>query len=95
MSSEASKAASLESPSVEKNVDPTTTEVSVSNYGNESTILESVDPSDTLNPQNWSPWKKRMVFLALMSSSILADGYICHFDCWLKRICKSNSSIVL
>jgi MFS family permease len=33
-----------------------------------------VDPSDTSNPQNWSPWRKRLVFVALMSSSILCDG---------------------
>lgn len=34
---------------------------------------EDVDKND---PRNWSPWKKRMVFFALMSSSILADGYV-------------------
>ncbi|KAH6664072.1 putative MFS transporter [Halenospora varia] len=37
-----------------------------------SSILH--DPSDPLDPHNWSPWKKRSVFLALMSSSILCDG---------------------
>lgn len=37
-----------------------------------SSILH--DPSDPLDPHNWSTWKKRSVFLALMSSSILCDG---------------------
>jgi len=32
------------------------------------------NPSDPLNPQNWSKWKKRSVFFALMTSSILCDG---------------------
>lgn len=27
------------------------------------------------SPRSWSPWKKRLLFFALMSSSILADGY--------------------
>ncbi len=38
------------------------------------------------SPRSWSPWKKRLLFFALMSSSILADGcafcsipYIDHF----------------
>ena len=34
------------------------------------------DPADELDPQNWKPWKKRLVFIALMSSSILCDGYV-------------------
>lgn len=34
---------------------------------------EDIDEND---PRNWNPWKKRMVFLALMSSSILADGHV-------------------
>ncbi|ETN36834.1 uncharacterized protein HMPREF1541_07821 [Cyphellophora europaea CBS 101466] len=32
------------------------------------------DPTNNLNPQNWSPWKKRFLFCALLSSSILCDG---------------------
>lgn len=40
-------------------------------------IVETfADPADELDPQNWKPWKKRLVFIALMSSSILCDGYV-------------------
>ena len=40
-------------------------------------IVEIVaDPADELDPRNWKPWKKRLVFIALMSSSILCDGYV-------------------
>jgi hypothetical protein len=38
-------------------------------------IEVTVDPADTLDPKNWPVLKKRLVFLALMSSSILCDGY--------------------
>ncbi len=60
----------------EKNIDPETTVVALSNDSSEPSILEGPDRNDERNPQNWSPWKKRLVFLALMSSSILADGYV-------------------
>lgn len=36
----------------------------------------SVAEDEAANPRNWSAWKKRLVFLSLMSSSILADGYV-------------------
>lgn len=49
--------------------------LALSNDRHEPTVLEGPDLNDTRNPQNWSPWTKRAVFLALMSSSILADGY--------------------
>ncbi|RMZ83598.1 hypothetical protein DV738_g962, partial [Chaetothyriales sp. CBS 135597] len=58
----------------EKNVDPETTVVALSSHSNEPEFLQAADQDDTRNPQNWSPWKKRLVFLALMSSSLLADG---------------------
>ncbi|KAK5189460.1 hypothetical protein LTR96_010136 [Exophiala xenobiotica] len=58
----------------EKNIDPETTVVALSNDSSEPSILEGPDRNDDRNPQNWSPWKKRLIFLALMSSSILADG---------------------
>ncbi|RAH47325.1 putative MFS transporter [Aspergillus brunneoviolaceus CBS 621.78] len=32
------------------------------------------DGNEQRNPRNWRPWKKRLLFFALMSSSILADG---------------------
>lgn len=54
----------------------TGTIVALSNDSNEPTVLEGPDAADTNNPQNWNPWTKRLVFLALMSSSILADGYV-------------------
>lgn len=37
-------------------------------------VLDRPDPEDGANPQNWPPWKKRVLFFALMSSSILCDG---------------------
>ncbi|KAL2871901.1 putative MFS transporter [Aspergillus lucknowensis] len=36
--------------------------------------LTSEASEESRNPRNWSPWKKRLLFIALMSSSILADG---------------------
>jgi hypothetical protein len=33
--------------------------------------------TDERNPQNWSQRRKTLLFLALMSSSLLADGYVC------------------
>ncbi|KIX06274.1 uncharacterized protein Z518_04249 [Rhinocladiella mackenziei CBS 650.93] len=57
----------------EKATGPEATAIAVGSDSNEASIVEP-DPSDDRNPQNWSPWKKRLVFIALMSSSILADG---------------------
>lgn len=37
---------------------------------------EATEVDDTLDPRNWSPWRKGLLFLALMSSSLLADGYV-------------------
>jgi hypothetical protein len=36
--------------------------------------LKDCDPTDKRNPRNWSPFKKRMLFTALIASSFLADG---------------------
>lgn len=59
----------------EKGTDPSLTVVALSNDGSEPVLLQGPDPNDLLNPQNWSPWRKRLIFTALMSSSLLADGY--------------------
>lgn len=37
-------------------------------------VLDRADPMDDMSPQNWSARKKSLLFLALMSSSILCDG---------------------
>lgn len=37
---------------------------------------ESKGDMDERNPQNWSQRRKTLLFLALMSSSLLADGYV-------------------
>ncbi|KAL4983010.1 major facilitator superfamily domain-containing protein [Aspergillus falconensis] len=34
----------------------------------------AVEDDESRSPRNWSPWKKRLLFISLMSSSILADG---------------------
>ncbi len=60
----------------EKNTTSDSTVVALNCDGEQQTIHEVPDPNDHRNPQNWSPWKKRLLFLALMSSSILADGYV-------------------
>jgi hypothetical protein len=39
-----------------------------------STFSEDYDVNDAKDPKNWSNTKKHLVFLALMSSSVLADG---------------------
>ena len=36
---------------------------------------EETEVDDTLDPRNWAQWRKGLLFLALMSSSFLADGY--------------------
>lgn len=41
----------------------------------ESHVSEVLD-EDGRDPRKWSPRKKLLVFIALMSSSILADGYV-------------------
>ena len=46
------------------------------NQRRQSVVEVVADPNDDLDPQNWKPWKKRLVFIALMSSSILCDGYL-------------------
>ncbi|PYI32135.1 polyamine transporter [Aspergillus indologenus CBS 114.80] len=40
----------------------------------ETLARSSPDGDEQRNPRNWRPRKKRLLFLALMSSSILADG---------------------
>lgn len=42
---------------------------------------------DDLDPKNWSYLKKNILFLALMSSSILADGWI-----FLLVACREENS---
>lgn len=37
-------------------------------------VIDRDESTDGRNPQNWSARKKRLLFLALMSSSILCDG---------------------
>ncbi len=54
-------------------VETKTTSLSDSN-ASDLVVFETPDPTDTRNPQNWSRTKKNLVFVALMSSSILADG---------------------
>ncbi|KIX94741.1 uncharacterized protein Z520_09431 [Fonsecaea multimorphosa CBS 102226] len=61
-------------PVSEKNVNAESTVVALSNENDQPSILDGLGSDDSQSPQNWSPWKKRLVFLALMSSSILADG---------------------
>jgi hypothetical protein len=41
----------------------------------ESHVTE-IDDEDGRDPRKWRPRKKLLVFIALMSSSILADGYV-------------------
>lgn len=38
--------------------------------------LKNADPSDMKNPRNWSRMRKTMLFVSLMGSSLLADGYV-------------------
>jgi hypothetical protein len=75
MSISVSSPGAAEKPDLsEKNLKSEGTIVALSNDDDQPSVLEGPDPNDSLNPQNWSPWKKRLLFLALMSSSILADG---------------------
>ena len=45
------------------------------NKVNNSSMPEAACPVDDRDPRSWKPWKKRLLFFALMSSSLLADGY--------------------
>jgi hypothetical protein len=36
----------------------------------------SSENEESRSPRNWSPWKKRLLFCSLMSSSILCDGCV-------------------
>ncbi|KAK6828955.1 hypothetical protein RU639_003213 [Aspergillus parasiticus] len=38
------------------------------------THVTTLEDDESRNPRNWSPTKRRLIFIALMSSSILADG---------------------
>ena len=38
--------------------------------------LKNADTSDRKNPQNWSRTRKTLLFVSLMGSSLLADGYV-------------------
>jgi hypothetical protein len=42
--------------------------------GGSEDALPLATAQDTLNPLNWPASRKRLLFLALMSSSILCDG---------------------
>ncbi len=47
----------------------------------DETVVECHAPGtsvvrDDRSVQNWSTWKKTMIFLVLMSSCLLADGYV-------------------
>jgi hypothetical protein len=44
------------------------------NHYHDSHSLKDRDPTDKRNPRNWSLAKKRLLFTALISSSLLADG---------------------
>jgi len=39
------------------------------------TLDSKEDVMDFRNPQNWSTTRKSLLFVSLMSSSLLADGY--------------------
>jgi hypothetical protein len=66
-------------------------------------IAATLDPdtSDVNNPQNWSPSRKRAVFLALMTSSILCDGgmtwgaslFVAQAMEWKISLTKSSTSV--
>ncbi|CBF82176.1 hypothetical protein AN5284.2 [Aspergillus nidulans FGSC A4] len=53
----------------EKASDPQTTELPPTTY-----TPPAENDDESRSPRNWSPWKKRLLFISLMSSSILADG---------------------
>jgi hypothetical protein len=66
-------------------------------------IAMKLDPdiSDINNPQNWPAWRKRTVFLALMTSSILCDGgmtwgaslFVAQAQEWRISLARSSTSI--
>jgi len=41
------------------------------------------DPNDARSPKNWSTTKKHLIFVALMSSSLLCDGYVGSHEGWM------------
>ncbi|KAL1847765.1 hypothetical protein Plec18170_008426 [Paecilomyces lecythidis] len=45
-----------------------------SDTSSDRNMSKESDRNDAADPRNWSPWKKGLLFAALMSSSFLADG---------------------
>lgn len=45
-----------------------------SDTSSDRNMSKGPDRSDEADPRNWSPWKKGLLFTALMTSSFLADG---------------------
>lgn len=54
--------------------EPEATVIELSSGDDERVSTEEPDCRDQTDPRNWSSRKKALVFIALMSSSILADG---------------------
>ncbi len=40
-----------------------------------SDVGSDIESRDPLNPRNWSSARKTLLFVSLMTSSLLADGY--------------------
>jgi hypothetical protein len=47
-----------------------------STQGFKSTGADSEMDNDVANPRNWTQGRKTLLFLSLMTSSLLADGYV-------------------
>lgn len=56
-------------------VEPEATVIELSNDEEEVISIEEPDCQHQRDPRTWSSRKKACIFIALMSSSILADGY--------------------
>lgn len=51
-------------------------ELSSLSQSHETHEMKEVDPMDSRNPRNWSATRKTLLFVSLMSSSLLADGSV-------------------
>lgn len=51
-------------------------EMSVDGVEKASMFSEEYDPNDEKDPKNWTPTTKLLIFVSLMFSSLLCDGYV-------------------
>jgi len=55
-------------------------EMEVDGVEKDSMFSEEYDPNDEKDPKNWTSTTKLLIFVSLMFSSLLCDGYVGRYD---------------